>query len=147
MSWSVPSQTPTTLVPPCDPPRTPGLNSRMKLKIDGHVLQSSSAPVNDCKCGEIFLALEVQMYFSTSLSHYLQHYMDYRVSGKKRTFTLNANISAITWQIFTPSTIGHRAEFRRFLKTSILRPSEAFFGHGEENQKVLGLNFTPGNTL
>ena len=29
----------------------------------------------------------------------------YRVSQKKRNFTLNANISAITWSIFTPSTI------------------------------------------
>ena len=43
--------------------------------------------------------------------------------------------------------VNNRAEFRSFLKTSILRPSEAFFGHGEENKKVLELNFTPGNTL
>ena len=43
--------------------------------------------------------------------------------------------------------VNNRAEFRSFLKTSILRPSEAFFGHGEENKKVLGLNFTPEKSL
>ena len=34
-----------------------------------------------------------------------------------------------------------------FSKTLILRPLEAFFGHGEENKKVLELNFTPENIL
>ena len=38
-------------------------------------------------------------------------------------------------------------EFLSFLKKSILRPLEAFFGHSEENKKVLELNFTPEKTL
>ena len=33
-----------------------------------------------------------------------------------------------------------------FQKTSILEHLEAFFGHSEENKKVLELNFTPENT-
>ena len=33
-----------------------------------------------------------------------------------------------------------------FSKTSILRHLEEFFGHDEENRKVLELNFTPENT-
>ena len=37
-------------------------------------------------------------------------------------------------------------EFQSFLKNPILRPLEAFFGHSEENKKVLELNFTPENT-
>ena len=46
------------------------------------------------------------------------------------------------WQIFQK----YFCQKYFFEKNSILRHSEAFFGHSEENKKVLELNFTPENT-
>ena len=47
--------------------------------------------------------------------------MVYRVSGKKLSLTLNANISAITWSIFTPFffTSGVKFNSKTFLFSSL----------------------------
>ena len=56
------------------------------------------------------------------------------------------SLRPISWSPIESRHVKVWPKLTNFPKKSILRHLEAFFGHSEENKKVLELNFTPENT-